>query len=411
MTLIEKVKGLFPPHLHPRLFMVGGMVRDLLLGVESQDVDLAGAVPHDELIALGFRLVQSKSTPPMYFRFHRELGKIELTPLSDISDLTDDLSRRDFTINAIAESLDGTIVDPLRGRDDLAQMILKTCSPESLTNDPGRIFRAFRFESGGWRLTKEDEETIASRDWSADFGRLPVERFSQEMLKALGRKEPALFFRRLQETGTCTPFLPELARMPHVPAGPVEHHPEGDLLSHSLQVLERAAQSTPDVTARFCAFFHDFGKLATPPELYPKHHGHEAAGAEAAVSLCRRLKLPAALQRALEYVCRSHGNANRWQELRVGTKMRLAVDAVKGGISEILPLVVAADFGEPLDGWHDAVKIAALSTVELGLEPGYFDEAGIAPEKRQEIVLQRRIEAFRNVQKGLADPIPTLPSP
>src|SRR5690242_17981751 len=82
--MIEKLKAFFPAHLHPNIFMVGGMVRDLLLGVESQDIDLAGAVPHEDLAALGFRLVQSKSTPDIYFRYHKTLGKIEFTPLPHI---------------------------------------------------------------------------------------------------------------------------------------------------------------------------------------------------------------------------------------------------------------------------------------------------------------------------------------
>jgi len=404
--LIDQVKALFPPHLHSRIFMTGGMVRDLLLGVESQDVDLAGAVPHDELLRLGFRLVRGKSTPEMYFLFHKELGKVELTPLSDVTDLPDDLARRDFTVNAIAQGLDGTFIDPLHGRDDLAQRLLRPCSPTSLESDPGRIYRAFRFECGGWRLASEIVETVAARDWTADLGRLPVERFSQEMLKSLVKQSPALFFERLQQTRACHPFLPELARMPLVPAGPAQHHPEGDLFTHSLQVLSHVAAKTDDLTARFCAFFHDLGKLSTDPALYPKHHGHEAAGAVAAVELCRRLRLPAALQRALEAVCRLHGNANRWQELRSGTKMKLAVDAVKSGIAEVLPLVVAADFKEPLHGWQEAVAVARLSTVELGFETGYFDREGIPPEKRQEMVLQKRIEEFRR-----RNPSPPLPSP
>ena len=393
---IGKLKSFFPAALHDRIFLVGGMVRDFLNGVECQDIDLAAALAPKEITPLGFRLVESRSTPNIYFRFDRDLGKVEVTLLPSPAALDDDLKRRDFTINAMAMTLDGRLHDPLGGRAALAHGLLHTCSASSLADDPARIFRAFRFECGGWRLDDEGAAAISGRYWSDDLSVLPIERFSQEMLKALAQKDPGRFFARMLEFHLGRGLLPEIFRMPEVPAGPPEHHPEGDLFTHSLQVLERIARETADPKARFCALFHDLGKLSTPKDEYPKHHGHDAFGAEVAGPFCRRLRLPAELQRALTATCRLHTTANRWQELRDATRIKLALNAIKGGIADILPQVVAADGSGPMPGWEKTLKVASLNAAQLGIAPEFFQSAGCTPEKCQQVILQYRVQALRN---------------
>jgi len=396
--IIARLKSLFPEPLHDRIFLVGGMVRDILLGVQCQDIDLAAALPPQELARLGFRLVESKSTPNIYFRFSGELGKVELTWLPSTDALPDDLGRRDFTVNAMAMTLDRVLYDPQGGRGDLERRVLRGCSPTSLGDDPARIFRAFRFECEGWRLDRDAEASLAARDWNDRVNRLPVERFSQEFLKALCKPDPGRFLRRLLQFGVGTSLIPELFLMPKVPAGPPEHHPEGDLLTHSLQVLERISLASPDPTARFCALFHDLGKLSTPPESYPRHHGHDRAGALAAAPFCKRLRLPLNLQRALQATCKLHNTANRWAELRDSTKIQLAGAALKAGISSILPLVVAADCGGALPGWERALRVAALNSAQLGIDPAAYQggEAGANPSERlQQVIMQRRVEELR----------------
>ena len=393
--LIAALKAFFPERLHPAIFMVGGMVRDVLLGVECQDVDLVAAAPVSELTALGFRLVESKSTPNIYFRFKEPFGKIEITWLPSPDALPEDLSRRDFTVNAMAMSLDGRLVDPLRGKPDLKRRVLHCCSPESLADDPLRILRAFRFECEGWRLDAEAERVLKGRDWTPPLQSIPVERFSREMLKALAKDDPSRFFRRMLEFGIGVNFLPEIFRMADIQAGPPQHHPEGDLFTHSLQVLDRMAGLTPDPVARFCALFHDLGKLYTPPELHPKHHGHDTLGAAQVPAFCKRLRLPVALQRALQATNRLHNNANRWEELRDSTKIRLALDAIKGGIQEFLPLQVAADFHASMPGWEAALEVAKLNAAQLGIDPALLDAKEVPPEKLQQIIMQQRVSQFR----------------
>uniref|UniRef100_C6E493 Polynucleotide adenylyltransferase/metal dependent phosphohydrolase n=1 Tax=Geobacter sp. (strain M21) TaxID=443144 RepID=C6E493_GEOSM len=405
-ALTLRLKKFFPASLHPRIFLTGGMVRDFLLGVECQDIDLAAAVPAAVLASLGFRLVESKSTPNIYFSYREDFGKIEVTRLESVEELTADLHRRDFRVNAMAMSLDGALIDPLGGKADLEKRVLRACTPASITDDPLRIFRAFRFECEGWRLDGEAEALLASRDWSDAFASIPVERFSQEMLKALAKPAPARFFRRMLEFQAGRNYLPEVFEMTQVIAGPPQHHPEGDLFTHSMQVLERMAALTNDVTSRFCALFHDLGKLYTPKDQHPKHHGHAALGASAADAFCKRLRLPSALQRALKATSKLHDTANKWEELRDSTKIRLAVDAVKGGIAEFLPLQVAADCGGKMPGWEEALRVAALNAAQLGIEPEMLDNKEVPPEKLQQIIMQRRVEELRR-SKG----VKTFPHP
>jgi tRNA nucleotidyltransferase (CCA-adding enzyme) len=225
---------------------------------------------------------------------------------------------------------------------------------------------------------------------------LPVERFSREMVKALGGSEPCRFFELLVFMDIGRHWLAELFCMPQIPAGPLQHHPEGDLLTHSLQVLQRAAEVSDDPLTRFCAFFHDIGKLATDPAHYPKHHGHDEAGYKPAIALCERLALPANWGRALAWISRLHTNLNRWLELRDSTKLRIAVQAQKAGIAEILPIVSAADKpgnSTPAD-WQQALNVAVMNSEQLGISQEQI--AALSATKRSGLIEQKRIEQFRS---------------
>lgn len=398
--IIEHLRELFPPACHGRVWLVGGWVRDRLLGRAGSDIDLVAAVNEELLRSLGFRPVQGKSTVPIWFRHDPARGVMELTRLAEPVRLPLDLERRDFTINAMALSLEGELLDPLGGRRDLDAGRLRACSPCSFRDDPLRVLRALRFECDGWRLTGETEALIAGNDWDSLLRDIPVERFSREMLKALAAPEPWRFFRRMVELRVGRGYLPELFRMPLVPAGPPQHHPEGDLLTHSLQVLERVAERSPDPLPRFCAFFHDLGKLATDPILYPRHHGHERAGVELAREFCTRLRLSARHRSALATISRLHMTLNRWDELRDGTKIRTAEQAVKGGVAEILQMVSEADHGSVnlSDGWEQAVRIAGMGLVELGIDLQRLER--LPAEQRGAIIHQRRVERMRTLHRG-----------
>ena len=383
---------------------MGGTVRDFLSDRSSQDIDLVAALTAEQLENLAFCRVRPKSGVPIFFRCHDSLGKIEVTTIDAPTDLEADLHRRDVTANAMALSLTGVFFDPLDGYAALRARELRPCGPSALVSDPLRIFRLFRFEAAGWRMTPHAEDLIREREWGDQLSRVPVERFSGELLKALAEDDPAWFFRRMIEFGVGREFLPELFLMREIPAGPVAYHPEGDLFTHSLQALERVCLMTGDVVIRFCALFHDLGKLETAPELYPKHHGHDEAGFRLSRPFCDRLALPAALRSSLGWVNRLHTTAGRWEELRSSTKIKLAETAVRGGVADILPLVVAADKpgGAGMPGWENAVRIARLPTAALGIDPRLladFPVDGVVPlqpRQRPALVRQKRVELFRS---------------
>lgn len=392
------IQTLFPEPYRPYIWLVGGTVRDMLLGQSGQDTDLVASISPQTLKELGFRPVSPVSSTPIWFRNLPGAGKIEVTVIAEPSLLEQDLRRRDFTINALAMDCDGRLVDPLNGQADLAARQLRVCSEHSFLDDPIRIFRAFRFAADGWKLHAETDRQLKSRCWEQAFSTIPIERFSGELKKSLSRQYPNMLFQLMVNYQIGSTCLPELFQMSEVPAGPLQHHPEGDLLSHSLQVMQRVAAVTSDPLARFCGFFHDLGKLSTDPLLHPKHHGHDGAGFKPARSLCARLRLPAAWSMALAWTCRLHTKANNWDELRLSTRISLATQAVKAGIAEILPLVSSAD--KPgrsgMDGWEKVVQVISMTTAELGVDHETFMRMPVRHRANQ--ILHKRIQRLRELK-------------
>lgn len=397
-SLLHPFQQLFPQQYHDQIFLVGGTVRDFLLQQPAQDYDLIAVLPDELLPLLGFRLVAGKTTRPIWFQYDAQLGKVELIRLDYLCQLDADLSCRDFTINAIAISLSGRLHDPLNGQQDLQQRLLRVCSEQSFADDPLRIIRGLRFVADGWQMVPETVQLIQQQDWAEQMACLPVERFSREMVKALAARQPERFFQQMMQYQLGSDWLPELFRMPDIPAGPLQHHPEGDLLTHCLQVLQRAAAVSPDSLTRFCAFFHDIGKLSTDPAQYPKHHGHDEAGFKPALNLCKRLCLPTEWGRALAWTSRLHTNLNRWSELRDATRLRIAEQARKAGISQILPVVSAADKpgnSTPVQ-WFQTLEVTAMNSTQLGIDRDQLE--AMQEKHRPDFILQHRIRLLRSYE-------------
>ncbi|MDD2851208.1 MAG: HD domain-containing protein [Desulfuromonadaceae bacterium] len=394
---VSFLRNFFPALYHKQVFLVGGSVRDFLLGRAGKDIDLAVALDRKELVNLGFTLVETVSAAPIWFLWHHQFGTIEVTPLSDISILEEDLKRRDFTVNAMAMNLSGVLTDPLGGEKDLTGKELRPCSAHTFSNDRLRLFRAFRFAADGWHLSGDAERLIREQEWETALAGIPVERFSGEMLKACASPYPEHFFELMVKFAVGRTILPELFRMAEIPAGPLAYHPEGDLLTHSVQVLQRVAEQSNDPLARFCAFFHDIGKLATNPAFYPKHHGHDTAGFSRAIEFCDRLRLPVTYRTALAWISRLHGTANKWDELRYSTRINMALQAGKAGITRILPLVTAADKpgSAPISGWSHALSVASMNCSDLGVDPGKLE--AVPHNKRAVYIMQKRVELLRGV--------------
>lgn len=415
--MLEQLRAFWPAELHGKLFLVGGAVRDHLLHTTRNDLDLVALVSPDVLTKLGFVRVDGVSTEPIWARTVAGVGRMEVWPLDPAMPLEKELTRRDFTINAIAMRLDGTIIDPLEGVAALRQKRLTACSPHSFVDDPIRLFRAFRFECAGYEMDEGTARLMFGREWEGALKRIPVERFSREMEKVFALEKPWLFFDSMIKRDVGRHYFPELFRMVQVPAGPKEYHPEGDLLTHSLEVLQRASALSPDPLTRFGAFMHDIGKLLTDPAQYPKHHNHDKTGAPLAKQLCVRMRLPGDWVKTAVAASNLHQAAGLWPELRDTTKLRLAESAVRRGMERRLPVIVKADRGNFDDAqWALAVTAVNMTVKELGIDPRIFEECKddnwcktecplhkrgkkcpMPAADRPSFLIQRRVEKYRKL--------------
>jgi len=287
-----------------KTYLVGGAVRDRLLGLAVKDRDwvVVGATP-EQMLAKGFRPV-GKDFPVFLHpqtqeeyalaRTERKSGHgyqgFTVYAAPDVS-LEEDLARRDLTINAIAEDEHGHIIDPYKGQQDLQQGILRHVSP-AFIEDPVRVLRIGRFAARfGFQIAPETQQLIAQMVASGELAHLVSERVWQELAKALKADKPSLFFTSLRESGALNALFPEVERLFGVPQHP-KWHPEIDTGVHVMLVLDQAAQLSDDLSVRFAALCHDLGKGTTPTEMLPSHKGHEERSVELSKQLCQRLRVP-----------------------------------------------------------------------------------------------------------------------
>ena len=307
-------------------YLVGGAVRDRLLGLEPKERDwvVLGATP-EEMVAQGFRPVGRDFPVFLHPETHEEyaLARTErktapgyhgfiFHAAPDVT-LEEDLRRRDLTINAMAMTPEGDIIDPFGGEDDLQEGILRHVSP-AFREDPVRILRVARFAArfAGWGFRVSHGTNVLMRQMVADgeVDALVPERVWQETERALAEATPSRFFQVLHGCGALERLFPELARLFGVPQ-PEVHHPEVDTGVHVLMVLDAAARLSDDTRVRFAALMHDLGKGETPRERWPRHPGHEQRGVSLVERLCERLRAPREHSDLAKLVAAHHGQFRR----------------------------------------------------------------------------------------------------
>ena len=288
-----------------KIYTVGGAVRDALLGLPVKDRDyvVVGATPR-ELTTQGFRPVGRDfpvflhpETQEEYAlaRTERKSGHgyhgFTFHAAPDVT-LEQDLARRDLTINAIAQDGDGHLIDPFQGQRDLQDKVLRHVGP-AFAEDPVRVLRIARFAARFADFSIAPETLALMRQMVAEgeVDHLVAERVWAELAKNLTERHCRRFFEVLEACGALEKLFPELARLRGVPQR-ADYHPEGDAWVHTLMVLEAAAAQTSDITIRFAALLHDLGKGLTPPDVLPRHIGHEQRGIKPAEQLCARLRVP-----------------------------------------------------------------------------------------------------------------------
>ncbi len=304
-----------------RLYLVGGAVRDQLMGVTPGDRDwVAVGARADDLATLGYVPVgrdfpvflhpqsgeevalarTERKTAKGYhgFAFHAEPSVT----------LEEDLRRRDLTINAMAQDEDGQLIDPWGGQADLRAGILRHVS-EAFAEDPVRILRLARFAARWPTFTVADDTLLLCRRMvdEGEVDALVPERVWQEISRGLMEARPSRLFEVLRACGALKRLLPEVDRLWGVPQ-PVEHHPEVDTGLHLMMVLDATAAEQSPLAVRFAALCHDLGKGTTPQAQWPRHLGHEARSVHMLHGICQRLRVPQDCRELAETVAREHGN-------------------------------------------------------------------------------------------------------
>ncbi len=326
-------------HPNMKTYLVGGAVRDRLLGLAPGDNDhvVVGSTP-EAMLALGFKPVGRDfpvflhpQTGEEYAlaRTERKSGRgyrgfvVDADPSVT---LEEDLQRRDFTINAIAQDEQGALVDPLGGVRDIEQRMLRHAGA-AFVEDPLRVLRAARFMARfaalGFRVAPETMALMQDMARGGELTELVPERVWQELCKALRYTTPSAFLATLRACGALQEVLPEIDALYGVPQR-AEYHPEVDTGLHQEMVSDMAARLAPgDDLIGFAALTHDLGKARTPANVLPKHIGHEHAGIAPVKTLCERLKIPAAHRELAVMACRDHLNVHRLDELRDATVFEL----------------------------------------------------------------------------------------
>jgi tRNA nucleotidyltransferase (CCA-adding enzyme) len=405
-----------------KTFVVGGAVRDRLLGLPVQDRDhvVVGATPA-QMLAQGFRPVgkdfpvflhprtseeyalarTERKTAPGYrgFLFHAA---------PDVT-LEQDLVRRDLTINAIAETEDGSLIDPFGGQHDLQARIFRHVS-DAFAEDPVRILRLARFAArfADFTVAPETEALMRAMVLAGEVDALVPERVWQELARGLMEKAPSRMFEVLRRCGALTRILPELDRLWGVPQAP-PHHPEVDTGVHVMMVVDMAARLGATLPVRFAALMHDLGKGVTPPS----DPGHEARSVELADGVCHRLKIPNDCRDLALMAAREHGNVLRAQELRPATivKMLERCDAFRKP-QRFIDLLQVAEYdyrgrvGFEQRPFPQKLRLQAAMEAARGVHAGAIAKAAAErtpdqPARIPEAIHQARIAAVARCMKEM----------
>ncbi len=326
-------------------FLVGGAVRDRLLGhpVSDRDFVVVGATAQ-AMIDQGYRPVGADFPVFLHPRTGEEyaLARTErksgrgytgfVFHASPEVTLEEDLARRDLTINAMAEDADGRLIDPYGGARDLQQRWLRHVSP-AFVEDPVRVLRVARFAARlaplGFRIAPETAVLLRQMVRAGEVDHLVPERVLAELRRALTEPRPSAFIQVLRDCGALARLLPEVHALYGVPQRR-RWHPEIDAGWHNELVLDQAARLAPgDDLVGFCALTHDLGKALTPAEHLPGHPGHEGSGVAPLEALCLRLKTPKEFRDVAVQTCRHHLTLHRYDELRPATVLKL-IEAFDG---------------------------------------------------------------------------------
>jgi tRNA nucleotidyltransferase (CCA-adding enzyme) len=404
-----------------QIYLVGGAVRDALLNIEIKDRDwvVVGSTPV-ELISLGYNQVGADF--PVFLhptskeeyalaRTERKSGtgyqgfNCDFNP--DIT-LEEDLMRRDLTVNAMAQTDDGSLVDPYNGQQDIKEKKLRHVS-EAFSEDPLRVLRVARFAARfahlGFTIADETLELMRDIAKSGELALLTPERVWQETERALGESQPWIYFQALRDCNALAIIFPELDKLFGIPQSE-KHHPEIDCGIHTLMVLEQASKLSTDINIRWASLLHDLGKGLTQEDLLPSHPDHEQSGEKLVIEVNERLKTPNEFKDLSRLVCVYHTYVHKAFELTPQTLLNFFnnIDLWRKPerLQQILIACKADSRGR--SGFehveYSQVKyITEIAKACLGISAKKFVEIGIQGKAIGEAMAKERIEVIARFKK------------
>ncbi|MBT3699460.1 MAG: multifunctional CCA addition/repair protein [Methylococcales bacterium] len=404
-----------------KTYLVGGAVRDKLLNYPFTEKDwvVIGESP-ESMIAQKFIPV-GKDFPVFLHPKTREeyaLARTErkIAPgytgfnfhTAPEVTLEQDLIRRDLTINAIALSSSGQLIDPYGGQKDLKNRILRHVSP-AFNEDPVRVLRIARFAARyahlGFQIADETRLLMQQMVQQGEISHLVPERVWTETHKALTEDQPSCFFKTLKNCGSLAIIFPEINELFGVPQ-PKKYHPEIDTGIHALLTVDQAAQLTTDPATRFAALVHDLGKAKTSPSNWPSHRGHESGGLPILKQLCQRLRIPKSYKALAQHVMLHHTSAHKVMHLKPETlaEMLLNIGAFKkdNTLKKFL-LACEADAkgrtGLENEPYPQASFIQSAQQAALAINTDLFTSGSLKGPQVGEAIYQSRIQAITDFYK------------
>jgi len=404
------------------VYLVGGAVRDELLGLEPRERDwvVVGSTP-EELQRKGYRQVGASfpvflhpGTGEEYAlaRTERKQGHgyhgftVDFHP--GVS-LEEDLVRRDLTINAMARDAEGNLVDPFGGVQDLDNRGLRHVSP-AFCEDPLRVLRVARFAARfaplGFQVHESTLALMREITGSGELEHLVPERVWAEIETAMSAAQPGVFVEVLRECGALAALLPEVDALYGIPQTK-KYHPEIDTGIHVVMAMNLAASLGRSPQVVFALLLHDLGKGLTPESEWPSHVGHEQRGIPVVKQVCDRLKAPNSYRDLALRVGGLHLRCHRVGEMRPKSIMRLIEDADllrrPEGLADFLHACEADYRGRKgREDWpYPQAELLenALQAVQ-GIQARDLDTDGLDGVEIGEMLRQARIEAIA----GSADP-------
>ena len=359
-----------------KLYLVGGAVRDMLLGRTPTELDFAFSGGLDDFLSLhpdALRVGKSVHVCLWHGR--------ECMPLRG-NGPEEDLMARDLTVNALALDSAGRLYMHPQAVSDLQRRILRPASPTAFADDPARIFRLARFAARwpDWRIDKGAFEQMRALP-QAKLAALPAERVGREVFKALAAPAPGRFFRVLAQGQSLAPWFAELEEADKIPAGPRQWH-SNSVLGHSLRIMDLVAG---DALAAWMALCHDLGKTLTDPALLPHHYGHEKSGIALSQKLARRLRLPTRFVKAGMLATAEHMQGGMYPMLRPGTRRDLLWRVHAAGFDQAFWRLVDADSGGPIS---DTALAHLAVLLDVRLPKGWHNKGEASARKLRELHCQ-----------------------